>query len=190
MSQNTESEIKPPFYKVGEWYEITVNPDDNHQFINDEFRFRKVVDYITIVASHMHAQEIVMKLYPEISEIQHLIDGKYPRIHFHGKIKFNSKKALQKFLLKYSLCLSKFSSVQINNYRKEYWDKYCVKQSDIMQDLTTSENYVYPLVFSKPRETPSFIFPESIVKRKKDKSKAKDVRKVESENDNDDRLSD
>ncbi len=144
-------DIPVPFYDTNICYELTINPNDRNQYIQDEFRYRKFINYWSLTFRKMANQEMEIHLYPEISECQNLIDGKYPRIHFHGTIKFLSNYSISNFLLKYTYILSKASSVQLNNYRPDYWDKYCLKQHKLMKYLATTENHSYPLIYdNKP----------------------------------------
>ena len=142
------NDIKPQFYIVNQKYEITVNPDDSHQYLKDEFRFRNCLTMWDKMFTTMSTQEIIIDMCPEISECQNLIDGKHPRIHFHGTILFSSRFAIASFLLKYSLKLSQKSSIQINEYRPEYWQKYITKQKDLMEYLCKTEGFSYPLKYS------------------------------------------
>lgn len=145
------TEIKPQFYEVGKAYEITVNPNDSHQCLKDEFRFRNCIDMWDKMFTNMKNQDMILKMYPEISEQQTLIDGKFPRIHFHGTISFVSRYAIASFLLKYSVILSSKSSIQINEHRPEYWFKYCTKQKDLMEYLCETNTYGYPLGYSSKK---------------------------------------
>ncbi len=153
-TENPKDEIPQPFYEIDTIYEITINPDDVHQKLNSEFRFRDVYSMFSKIFTNMCNQDMELVIYPEISEPTHIIDGKYPRIHFHGTIVFKKQHGLASFLIKYSFLLSKTASVQINTFRPEYWLQYCKKQKHLMEFICKDDNLRYPFKKEKHKNVP------------------------------------
>lgn len=141
--------IKEPFYKKGTTYEITINPDDTRQKLKSEFRLREVITTFRNLAHNMSNQGINIVLYPEISEPQNVVNGSFPRIHFHGTVLFVDDYAVGQYLLKYLPLLSNISSTQINPFRETYWPKYITKQMPLMKYLCDNQGIAYPIYKSK-----------------------------------------
>lgn len=123
-------------------YEITINPDDKHQFFGSPRRlelFTKTSQQLFIHGLGDYG--IQYRLYPELSEPKALNkecrekSSSGSRLHYHGTIYLKDDAAVGLFLLKSQYCLTRWADVQINDYREEYWTKYCVKQKDIMKVL-------------------------------------------------------
>lgn len=130
-SKNTNLQvIKPNFFQNGIRYELTVNPDDNHQFYESPLRHVRLSEFMRqFFMTHFDSLSNY-HLIPEISEIQHSNKmGPYPRIHYHGVIIFYD---VYTFLLFNQYKLSKFSDFQFNLFRPDYWPKYITKQSPII----------------------------------------------------------
>ncbi len=138
------------FYNEKDTYEITINPDDNNQCLKDEFRYRLVLNKFSKLFQYMANQGILLNLYPEISEVQ-CINDKFPRIHFHGTLRFASRYAVGLFLLKYAYMLSQRCNTQINEFRPDYWPLYCKKQEHQMKYMTETECFDYPLVYAQTK---------------------------------------
>ncbi len=125
-------------YKSGHRYEITINPNDKHQFFGSPRRleiFMTKLHALLVDALDNYKQEY--KLFVELSEPHINVNSKspLPRLHFHGTIKFVNELAVGQFLLKSLYKLSRFSNVTLNDYREDYWPKYISKQSLVMKAL-------------------------------------------------------
>lgn len=132
------------FYKVGEPYEITLNPCDGLQHLDDVSRLSFVYDDMSKLLIKYFGKDTQYKLYPEISEPKFSNKkGSYPRIHFHGNIKFTTTDSLGEFLLCKFNKLRQGYSIQLNNYRPEHWPKYCKKQKAFMKPLLASYDKKY-----------------------------------------------
>lgn len=104
-------------------YSFTINPDDKVQYSGSKNRWAKVrkllmeelLQYLPYIAE--------LKLYPDLSIPSPLGGGKYPRIHWHGTIKFKDVIA---FYTSYPQCSHyMFDTDTIDD--KEYWKEYCKK---------------------------------------------------------------
>lgn len=72
-------------------------------------------------------------LVTELSDPQ-VVDnyGKIPRLHLHGTITFgDNTKDLLLFKLNVLPNIGRYGRVQINKYRKQYWDEYMLKDQDL-----------------------------------------------------------
>lgn len=136
-----------PFYDNGVIYELTINFDDNHQLFgkgNRDGLFRAKVPPLVkdILDNSAH-----YCLYPEISMPQHVNKtSSQPRIHYHGIIVFYDMYA---FLLTGLYSLGRFSDVQFNHYRPNYWKDYCKKSNHLFKKLPGIRNCTYDTVLSK-----------------------------------------
>lgn len=133
------------FYKIGEIYELTINPDNCHQYYEHINREHMCIKHMikTMTPLIGYAE---WELYPEISEATEMVGTKHgPRWHYHGKIKFLSNKGIVLFLLQHMANIAKQNSIKISEYRPDYWPQYIKKQSKVMQSYLKSINLVYQL---------------------------------------------
>lgn len=128
------------FYEVNKWYSITINPNDSYQ------RYGKGIDRLKsinqIFFEHLlgySQSKIQYKLHYDISEPRDMVDGKSPRVHFHGVIRFTTPMSIRNWLLYHSHQLSKMSYVNIDTIDDpNKWIGYCKKYDNItlMSPLT------------------------------------------------------
>ena len=112
-------------------YEITLNPDDKHQFANKgDSRFQNVKATVNDIFDKFHT-DIVFHLFPEMSMPQfgNSSTHRLSRCHYHGIILFKTSHALYEWLTIRWHSLTSFCSVQLNEYRPEHWDDYIRKQT-------------------------------------------------------------
>lgn len=81
-------EAKMARYHNGIYYTCTINPDDHLQFKSGMNRWTYVRQSTIAFMSLYRAQIEDIELYPDISYPPALRAGVYPRIHYHGVIKF------------------------------------------------------------------------------------------------------
>ena len=79
------------------------------------------------------------EFYLELSDPQRLDERKYSRLHLHGVISFDNEYELLKWKLNDSYNLSKYGNIQLNDYRPNYWLKYCTK--DYKKNLLVIEEF-------------------------------------------------
>lgn len=79
------------------------------------------------------------EFYLELSDPQRLDERKYSRLHLHGIISFDNEYELLKWKLNDSYNLSKYGNIQLNDYRPNYWLKYCTK--DYKKNLLVIEEF-------------------------------------------------
>ncbi len=115
------------FYKLHTWYSFTLNPIDKHQFFGKVDRYMKfrnfVYENLFILANY--------EAFIELSEPRGFSIQGYsgPRLHIHGKLKFDTKSELAKFLLLSFYSLTRWTSVDIDTIDdSDWWYKYCTKQ--------------------------------------------------------------
>lgn len=131
-------------YQNNVWFTITISPDDDHQyrFKPDRFHCLKQRFVEQFDLWFIGVENIV--LYPDLSYPEALSHTQFPRIHYHGIIKF--KDVLQ-FLL--SSRLFNISRVEIDTIADmETWIKYCEK---FMRYTDTSE-HILDMQFFKPKQ--------------------------------------
>jgi len=130
------------FYQRNTRYEITINPNDKHQFFGSVRRlelFVMSIQKLLIIAFDNY--NIQYKLYLELSEPIAINkdcatkSSSGSRLHLHGTFECDSDIVMGLFLLKGQYYLSRWADIQINDYRKVYWPKYCCKQKLIMKAL-------------------------------------------------------
>lgn len=140
-SMKIDSEQKPLLtYENNTVYEITITPDDKHQFFHK--RDRLVLFAMTMQGFFRQCfdrYDIKYELYLELSEpvsLSRVARNKSvaSRLHFHGTIKFPSLLSVGNFLLHSQYSLTRHSDIQINPFRTE-WIPYITKQNKIMMEL-------------------------------------------------------
>ncbi len=115
------------FFKVNTWYSLTLNPPNKHQFLGHVDRFKRFRNFC-------YENLFILKSYEmfiEISEPRgfHIKGYEGPRLHLHGRVRFNSNKELAQFLLNGYYKLLRWSSVDIDTINDaDTWSAYCTKQ--------------------------------------------------------------
>ncbi len=130
------------FYGIQKKYEVTINPNDKHQFFGSPRRLELfVMDVQKLLIKAFDNYNVKYRLCIELSEPKAINkeDNKKcssgSRLHMHGYILFDSNLVLGNYLLKSQYYLSRWSDIQINEYRKDYWPDYCAKQKLVMKAL-------------------------------------------------------
>lgn len=111
-------------------YEITLNPDDKHQFPNkQDSRVTNVKASLDDILNRV-STDTKYHLFPEMSMPQYGYQTKnrYSRVHYHGIILFRTPLAVRKFYLNIFHRLTGMCSIQLNPYRPDHWPSYCRKQ--------------------------------------------------------------
>lgn len=138
-SKNNEWE-----FKIKTIYEFTINFNDTHQRANTINRMSNVYkilkDNINI-KSNISKHNMLYNLKPEISQLQygHCAKNNMCRIHYHGIILFPTNGTLLNYLINIHQRLTKIGSIQFNEYRPNYWRKYCTK-NDLYKKLPRCKN--------------------------------------------------
>ncbi len=140
------------FYKKSIRYEITINPNDKHQYYGKTRRIELFVSFIqSCLKLCFDNYGIQYKLYLELSEPRainkdyHKKSSCGARLHLHGWFMCPTDLSVGNYLLTSQYLLSRHSDVQINEYRKE-WLTYCKKQSPVIKALAKFHSKV-PYVF-------------------------------------------
>lgn len=133
------------FYKKGTKYECTISPSDKYQFFGQHDRLLK---FLTFIQSRLSVSftdwDASFTFFLELSEPTALNkdDPKKcssgSRLHIHGYFEFPTSLSVGQFLLNGQYWLTRYSDVQINAYRADYWPKYCRKQQHIIKMLCKS----------------------------------------------------
>lgn len=152
---DTPLKEEPIFYKVGDYYEITINPCNEFQRTGELSRFASVHNNFKQILKQLFKKKYILYYFvPEISEPKFSNkSGSYPRIHYHGIIQFKSPTAVVGFLLRVFNKLKDISSFQINPLRPEHWNQYIHKQKDIIQPVLDQVglNYILTNMSEKAR---------------------------------------
>jgi len=120
----------PPeqFYKLGQWYAITICPMDKYQFFHSQSRYIKFHNFWYEQLLSLSNYELFIEISESRNQIKQGTSG--PRLHLHGKIQFKSKKHLQNFLLYKLHALLKLSMLEITKLNDSTsWYIYCKKQT-------------------------------------------------------------
>lgn len=116
-------------------YEFTINPDDQHQFVNKrEARVNCVRSAIKDLADNFD-EDTLYHLFPEVSMPQfgNTNKNRYARVHYHGIMLFKTAQSIRRFLTTNWHKLTGMSSIQFNPYRPDHWHTYCRKQKDMFK---------------------------------------------------------
>lgn len=166
MSETPIAGNKPKWeLKQGVWYEFTINPRDEFQFMHDGInRERKC--WMAIKRCFLKGEPCQFFLLPEISMPQYgdsRVDGYkttkvvIPRIHYHGVIRFPDEDSLLGWLLNGATNMALIGRYQFNPYRPDYWPGYCTKHQDLFSNLkhptlTNLKHHVFPSTETSPAE--------------------------------------
>ncbi len=130
------------FYKSNIRYEITINPNDKHQFYGKPRRLQLfVMDIQKLLIKAFDNYDIEYKLCIELSEPRSLNKENSKkcksgaRLHMHGYLLMPNDLAVGNYLMKSTYYLTRWSDVQVNEYRKCYWAEYCHKSDNVMKAL-------------------------------------------------------
>lgn len=145
----TQSNVEFEF-EAGKVYEITINPDDKHQYYGKNCRLTRVVELVSReldqckgVMDYSLAVEVTMPQYGNAER------GSKPRIHYHGQVKFKDEMSVAEFFVERAYGLRQWSDVQFNKYRPEIWDEYCAKHKKFM--LPYCKKYQVPYIISSTK---------------------------------------
>lgn len=130
-AENDDVDRKDVFYKLNTLYAITINPDDKHQCFSFPY-----VQRMQECRKHMYdilqtsVKGFHYELYMEISEPTHQYnDSGYPRVHYHGTIRFDTKESLRWWLLDKVRSFAHWTQTKVKNITdKDGWFDYCTKQ--------------------------------------------------------------
>lgn len=132
-----------PKYKLDTYYAITIQPNDKLQFHGN-----KATSRIMKIRQHFYSlfQEIPYPYYInlEISEPIGSLHEKTTggRLHYHGIIKFNTKKQISQFLLETQYQILRQSRLEISEIHDRLaWLKYVHKQTLISEDISILSNH-------------------------------------------------
>ncbi len=135
-------------------YEITVSPDDRHQFFG---RYGKRLQWFwtkihPLLINALDHYDIEYKMYLELSE-PHINVNKSSttsRLHFHGTITFKDDLSVGYYLLESQYKMSRWCNTTINDYRPDVWPEYIRKQRPILRALCAHERVPYSITHKKP----------------------------------------
>ncbi len=130
---------------TGQYYAITINPDNTHQYhLEGATRLQHVITYLNV--NHLkkwNRDGIEYNLFPEISMPGEDNAKGITRVHYHGTIKFN-KVGLFNFYMKYINDLKKSCMVCIKTM-DEGWKGYYTKNHQTMRMLCKYAKCPYEL---------------------------------------------
>lgn len=132
------------FYEPHIWYAVTIAPDDHLQFPQKQDRMIKFVNLYNEKFLCYTANRVDYCFYVEISEPHSIydpkdkrtsgVDGLGPRLHLHGKVRFNTTSSVRWWLLYGMGQLLVHAKVLVKPIDDMVeWDKYCMKQQHIVK---------------------------------------------------------
>lgn len=140
MRKNKEKSEKDRLqYREKKWYEITINPNDKLQFWGEPLRFPKFMARLDKVCKEsLEMYGVKYELIAELSNPHINVNAlsAKPRLHFHGRIKFETLLIAAEFQLLGLYKLSRQCNITINEYRGKEWDDYTLKNEAIMNALS------------------------------------------------------
>lgn len=132
-----------PKFKIGEYYAITIQPEDKLQHHG-----KKPYSRVTHMRQYYHTllQECQIPYYinMEISEPMGSLANKTTggRLHYHGIIQFCNKEQIISFLLEYQYKLLKQARLEISKINDfQSWLNYIEKQHLIPPAIRTLSNW-------------------------------------------------
>ncbi len=131
------------YFKEKMKYEVTINPNDKHQWFSRPRRLELFVMNIQhLLVTALDNYKIKYKLWIELSEPKAINKedmkkcSSGARLHLHGYLYFENSLVVGEFLLKSQYYLSRWADIQVNSYRDDYWPDYCKKQKAVMKALS------------------------------------------------------
>ncbi len=125
-------------------YEITINPSDKYQFFGKPRRYELFLTMMdTFLKQSLDCWNIQYKLCVELSTPHINISmktGNQSRLHFHGYVKFKTKRSKSCFHLHSVYKISRFGLLTFNNYRPDYWPEYMIKDYHLIKAINPSKN--------------------------------------------------
>lgn len=166
------------------WYAITINPNNDHQYICTAQRERhswkeRLSSFTSYWQSYFEKKLTLYDIdyYLHIEVAEKLSDKKnvrkhckINRLHFHGKIRFRTVDAINQFLLIELMLLRSYSTVEIKPIKDTGWEKYCTKQEYLgLGQIDNKPVYVesYPEWFDEVMEINTIVHKPVKVLRKR-----------------------
>lgn len=119
-------------FKKGQWYSITLCPDDNHQYFGKLNRLKRFTNLINEYMVSWKQDGIDYVLWTELSEPKSKSKNG-PRLHNHGIIWFNTNRSVRTFLLQNYYSLTRLGIIDIDTIDSlKVWIDYCTKQQHII----------------------------------------------------------
>lgn len=137
VDKKTPFNGKPNMLEINRLYSFTLNPSDEHQYIEDRQRLELVYKY---VRKRFNRYSLEYSLYMEVSSpMSSRKNGKpqTPRIHFHGVIMFRNSAQLLNWYSFIFNDMSKYAYFDLdicNDYN--IYNAYCRKNLKTMLSLT------------------------------------------------------
>ncbi len=122
------ADTKDNFYKVNTWYSFTLNPSDKFQFYGKMDRLKRFRNFFYELFLSI---KFTYEVFIEISEPRGMQRDTYkgPRLHMHGKVRFETSKQLGTFLLIDFYKFTRVALVDIDTISDPLvWYQYCTKQ--------------------------------------------------------------
>lgn len=131
------SNLKIENVDVKEWYSITMNPSDDHQYWGAKERQKMFVNW---------AQLTFYRILLNTDYILYLELSPAGRLHWHGKIRFRNKERLIKFYMDDINKLNKILIFEIDTIKdKDVWDTYIQKQYSLLNVRISSNDKINKL---------------------------------------------
>lgn len=139
------------YYKLHTWYSVTINPNDNSQHIDGRTTYLTRIDDVQSDfhknCRKLHDNGIQFRFSLDLSEPhQNLrINSSPPRLHYHGRVLFSSKRSFLFFQLSWLPRMMENHLIDIDTISDiKKWDLYCDKCLHLFEDLSVSPRYDIP----------------------------------------------
>lgn len=120
---NKASIMSPEEIKLNDYYTLTLNPNDRHQYFEDPKRIDKLTTFVECLI--LECPNMDINIHMEIS--------RKGRLHFHGIIKFcKIEHVLYFYLNKINEWLSYFQIEMDTIADLDVWNKYCIKSNHLI----------------------------------------------------------
>lgn len=124
--------ITPSMFRPKRLYTITINPEEQYEQHND--RIERVVK---LTKRRMDKLSLQYNIYVELSNPLSPTKHRFPRVHFHGLIMFETPLQIAKWYNEDYFKLASLGYFEIDTLGDiNTWHTYCTKEQDIMKTLT------------------------------------------------------
>lgn len=153
-NNKTPKTYTPDMLELNTCYEITINPDNSHQYLLAKGdRLELVYNYLYNYHLFKIKDHCNFKLYPEFSNPSSDNIKGITRMHYHGTINFTSVEGIYMWYLYIYNGLKQISSVKVDTITsKETWKNYCTKNKDIMSMLCKHARVPYIMTHTNKKQ--------------------------------------
>lgn len=161
-SESTQTSIKKFQFRCKTKYEISISFTNEYQFVQKNHVVKKEVKSLMFGIEEKNSSIARLTQFCDFieNEYKHYLEGskytlylelsdpkfidksskswKYPRLHLHGIIEWDSPMDVLNWKLNIMPHITNYGNIQFNEYRKNYWQKYIKKDHKWWKDMIKS----------------------------------------------------